>query len=219
MVYRGSDFLYIIAFFLAKARKKLGGGIIIYVIPIAIGVRYFGAGSSILCWDYHLARGLIAFFAGIICGNILLFANSLSDKVKYLISLLLLIEILVVHYLSTSHYQIYFFERDHYNLVYALLIWPEVITIGYLIPFISKICANKFVSTLGGMSYGIYLWNFPIFIAVYFVYMAMGIHFPIDTFGFFMIITIIHLILAFISHVLFDKKLIPYLMEKLNGVL
>ena len=204
-------YLYIVAFFLAKLRKKLGGGLIIYMIPIAIGVRYFGYGNYFLCWDYHLARGYIAFFAGIICGHFLLFSDSFSDRVKYLISVVFLLEVIFILYISTSHYQTYFFERDHYNLVYSLLVWPEVICIGYLIPFISKMCDNKFVSTLGGMSYGIYLWNFPIFIALYFVYIALGIHFQINSFLFFCVLTLIHLILSFISHIVFDKKLIPLL--------
>ena len=108
---------------------------------------------------------------------------------------------------------------NHPSFAYTFLVFSPIIILLYDIKWLNRICSNKFIKWLGNISFGIYLWNFPILITLHLLYTFNIMNIPIDSMQFFIINFFIHILIASISNLLIDKLLGNRLKQKLNNVM
>lgn len=93
---------------------------------------------------------------------------------------------------------------------YAFLVFPELILLLYNCKGLNKICSNVVFNYLGNISFGIYLWNFPILITIH-ILLVKGVSINVASYIFIIMLILIHIIVGSISYTLIDKKLCGFL--------
>ena len=166
---------YIIAYILTLFHKKFNV-YLLWAIPICLGIVFIYQNSHIPFMTLDFGRGLVAFFEGCIF-EFLRLKVQLSPKCKSYLKVVSAFVIIISF--------AYMYNHDHgykliHNLVlyYDFYIFPALIFLLMHCDWLNKICSSKFIKELGNISYGIYLWNFPIYA---FVFMCIKIsHTPSD---------------------------------------
>ena len=204
---------YIVAYILSKLSKKYNSKYV-FIIPIILGIMIKYSNFNFLFWNVSVARGLISFFIGVSLGVFLKKYDNFSEKGKRIVKKVLLIELILFFYLLTRRNGSMYVGDT--ILSYSFLVFPELIVFLYDMKILNKICSSKFVQFLGNISFGIYLWNFPILSTFYFLIINKFLNIPVLSIGFFMINIAAHIIVSTISYFLFDKFLINFIKKKLE---
>ena len=181
----------------------------IFILPIILGIIIFLTGWQFPFLNISTARGYIAFFEGII----LYFLINKIDKLKYqekkiLIYISLLIFIISFGYVF-FHFENYSTFISNINVFFDFIIYPPLIYMLYNFKQFNNFCNKNFIKYLGKISYGIYLWNFPILGGGYFLINFFKLSNETIIKYWFLILVIIlllHFILAILSYELIEKK-------------
>ena len=205
---------YMIAFLLVKLSKKYDTKYI-FIIPIIIGLMIKYSYFSFLIWNVNVARGLISFFIGILISLILKKCDELSNKQKKILKLLLFIELIIFFFLLTRKTGKMYIQDN--ILSYTFLVFPELIVLLYDIKLLNKICNTKIIQFLGNISFGIYLWNFPILSTLFFLIINKIINISILSIEFVILNIVLHIIISTISYYLVDKKLVSFIRNKIDN--
>ncbi len=206
---------YVLGYYLAKKSKKNS---IVYVIPIIIGLYVMHNEINTFILNLPIARGLIAFFTGVVLYKFI-FENidRISKKLVLLSKLLCLIIVcLFVLCLFGSSFDLYF---DSYNNTIIAFIYFFFIPLFYLlydVKIIEKICSSKIVTFLGNISYSIYVWNFPILIVVSYLIKANILTIDIASFWFFVLLITVHIVVGILSYYLIEKKVKKHFDNKVK---
>ncbi len=197
---------YIIAYVLCKKQKKFGN--LIYVIPIVIGITI--GNFKVLQYyvlETDLSRGFVAFFVGIFLGIFLKKFDSYRKNTKLLIKLVALVFVVmyIVIFCFNEISAIPANKNENINFVYVFGVFTPLIILLYDINWLNKFCSTKCIKFLGNISFGIYLWNFPILITIHILYKFNIVNIDVYSAKFFIINLIIHIIVASLSYVLIDK--------------
>ena len=203
---------YMIAFVLVKLSNKYNTRYI-FLIPVLLGLMIKYSYFSFLFWNINIARGLISFFIGIIISIFLKKYDGYSIKQKKVLKMLLLFELLIFFFLLTRKTGNMYVNDN--VLSYTFLVFPELIVILYDFKILNKICNTRFFRFLGNISFGIYLWNFPILSTFYFLIINKIINIPVLSIEFFLLNILMHIIVATISYYLVDKKLVSFIRNKI----
>ena len=192
---------YVIAYFIAKKSKKVG---YFYALFIFIGVALLYKNTTYIIFNTYVARGLFSFFLGA-----LVFNDGLVDKFKskanyFVKSMLLIIPIIFITLIY--FYESYLCVTLHDKVIaYDILFFLPLIVFFYRNNIVNKVCDNKFFNYLGNISYGIYIWNFPIIISEVLL-INLGI-IPCPSKMIFLIVNlIIHIVIATLSYIFIEKK-------------
>ena len=203
---------YILAFILTKLSKKYRT-MYVFVVPIVLGIMIKYSYTSILLWNVNVARGLMSFFMGTLIAIFFKKYNTYSNRKKFFIKALLLAELTAFFFLLTRKTGNMYVQDN--ILSYTFLVFPELIILLYDIKILNKICKTKSVKFLGNISFGIYLWNFPILSTFFFLIINKIMKLPVLSLEFFILNIIVHIIVSSISYYLVDKTLIPFINKKL----
>ena len=142
---------------------------IIFIFPIVLGIIIFETGWQFPFLTLSTARGYIAFFEGII----LYFLINKMDELKKQVKIFLICISLVIIIISFGY--IFFHFENYSNFIsntnvfvsnlyifFDFIIYPPLLYILYNFEWVNNFCNTRFIKYLGKISYGIYLWNFPI---------------------------------------------------------
>lgn len=204
---------YITAFFLSKLSKKYST-IYIFGIPVLLGIMIKYSNISILFWNINVARGLMSFFMGILLGFFFKRYDRYSNKNKIILKLIILLELSVFFFLLTTKNGNMYVQDN--SLSYTFLVFPELIIFLYDIKFLNKVCSLKFMRFLGNISFGIYLWNFPILSTLFFLIVNKIINISVLSSEFFILNIIIHIVISTISYFLIDVLLTDFIKNKIT---
>lgn len=202
-------FCYIIAYAITYFTKK-NPSVLVYSFPIILGLAIQYNIISLPFFNESTARGLIAFFIGVILGELLKKQETIEKPKKYLLNIIYLLGLYFV-YISR--------EEDHFNSLtnYAAFgIFPLLILLCSNLEILNKICSTKFVKYLGNISFGIYLWNFPIYITLHLLITHNIIHVNVISKKFMLFVLAIHMIVATISYYAFEKPVGKRLSKAIN---
>ena len=202
---------YIIAYYVVGLYKKYSNKFI-FIIPIILGVMIRYSKVSFLIWNESVARGLIAFFLGIMVNEYLKRMDKMSDIKRRKIKVCLLIYLLMFAFVVYKDRSNIFITDSIF--CYDFLFFPELIVLLYDLKRINRICSSKVVAFLGSISFGMYMWNFPILIMFHILYKVNLISFAVTSYTFIMINIIVHLMVGSLSYLLIDVKLGNFLKRK-----
>lgn len=88
---------------------------------------------------------------------------------------------------------------------YGVAVFPSLLTALYDRSWLERFCGSKIVKWLGSISYGIYLWNFPICFTIYFLYVANILRADITSYGFVALVVALHIAIAGLSYKFIEK--------------
>ena len=203
-------FCYILAFYLSKISIKKKS-IIVFIIPILIGIMIKYASLDFLILNTRVARGLIAFFVGIVLGEALKKYDGISKENKTVIKTALAIVTIISIFVLTFKDR-YMYVGDE-TFFYSFIFFPALITLLYDTKWLNKICSTKFVKYLGNISYGIYMWNFPILITFHILNVFNIVQMQVLTWEFIGILFVTHMVVATLSYFFLEKGWADLLKE------
>ncbi|MBR2712259.1 MAG: acyltransferase [Bacilli bacterium] len=193
----------ILAYYLTKKTKKHGDRV--YLLPIfASLIIYYNFIKKIPMLNISLVRGLSSFFIGIFLGKFLILFNDFSKKKKFILKTICLL--FLIFYLYCYHLNIL---NDFYSPIsfsYSLFVFTPFIIFMYDFKKINKLFSPKIFKFLGNISYGIYVWNFPILITIHLLIIFGIIHPNVYSKVFFLILLVIHIIVAILSYYFIEQK-------------
>ena len=202
---------YFIAYYLTKLYKKYNS-IIFFAIPIFIGLFIYYSGFDYFIWNIWVSRGLTSFFIGILLAKFFEYFKKLDNKYKIFIKIFLLFELIVSMLIMLKINNLLdVYDKMYY---YIFFFFPELLLLFYDCNWFNKICSTKFVKLLGDISFGIYLWDYPILITFHILYVTNIFKIQLTSWYFIAINIITHFTIAIISYMLIDKRLVPLLKNK-----
>jgi len=209
---------YIIAYLLTSNiyKKTNKNYLYIYVIPIIIGLFILLTSFNFFIFNVAVGRALISFFGGVLIGSkkLELFYNNLSDSIKINIKFIMFIIIVgFICIIGFNKENLLIGGWTENILTYSLFFFPLLITFLYDIKWINYLGNTKTFSYLSNISFGIYVWNFPIIITLVYL-IRVGILKYNNTWQFLLISFIVHIIVSTISYYLIERKLVGYLKKK-----
>ncbi len=195
---------YIVAYIMVKLSKKYTT-VLVYCIPIFAGLLIMYGELDVAILNYDVARGLVAFFSGIYL------YDSLKDSLRlkgYRKRILLESAILpVVITIFFIRYDCIDLFASNVHLLFLLLFFPELFCLLFHSPHLNKFFSGKFFVYLGKISYGIILWNFPIYGMYFFLIYNNYVALPKSGAGFVAIMATIHIVSGILSYELIEKRL------------
>lgn len=197
---------YLIAFGLTKLSKVLKTKPWPWYVPfLVLGLVMRSSYQQYPFWNEDVARGLIAFFTGLLLGDFLHFVDYVrthpdSDpftrfKLRFAVVPMAILLLYLGPDVLESQYSV------HYTTYMAMIAFPFVIFACYRVKWVGRLCQQKWVQWLGNISFSMYLWNFPIYITLHL--MIQLFHIPtswITTWGFILFNTALHILVAGASY-------------------
>ena len=198
---------YLIFFGIIKlCRGSKGAENVAFTIVIILGIFLYINPMNIPLMFVCNTRGYIFFFIGV-------FLSQIYGKVSYVGNILMCV-------VSIGMIAMYYFASEHNlfmsdSLEFGLfVICPIVMFFIGFFP-LEYICSNVVVKFLGGISFGIYLWNLPVFIWVKFIERYTGEEFAYGNLTTYIIIVSINCVAGILSYVLVDKLMVNAIKKRI----
>ena len=226
---------YIIAYVLTKLYIKYKSKLI-FLIPVFIGSAIILCNYNFFILNKYVARGLIAFFVGMI-----IFSNSVLNRIKKLninykiiLKVCCVIIIMIGIYSTVSKHNVLLASSKYNNMteypnnminyynnlfIYIYLVFIPLFYLLYDVKWINKICDTKFFRYLGNISYSIYILNFPILITMTYILKSNWIKINIQSWKFVGANFAIHIVIATLSYYLIEcniKKIFDMKKKKVS---
>lgn len=189
---------------------------IIFIFPIVLGIIIFETGWQFPFLTLSTSRGYIAFFEGII----LYFLINKMDELKKQVKIFLICISLVIIIISFGY--IFFHFENYSNFIsntnvfvsnlyifFDFIIYPPLLYILYNFEWVNNFCNTRFIKYLGKISYGIYLWNFPILGGTYLLirFLKLEDEYTVKYwFLIWIIMAVLHFILSVLSYNFLEKR-------------
>ncbi len=205
---------YVFAYILTRSYKRQRS-VFLYALPILIGLMIQYSGVGFVIWNNSVARGLIAFFIGVLLGMFLaVYRERFTPRTCRLIRLAAGLELAAAVFVRLCPWH-GLLIKNIANF-YAFLVFPSVIFLCYDCHWLNRLCSTGLVRWMGNISFGMYLWNFPIYLGLHML--VVSGHMPLDVTSapFFILVTVLHLVIASASYYLLDRKLVGKLTELLD---
>ncbi len=193
-------FCYIV-FWLISAANRNADRKWLFFIPVycgaLIGKLEFGFCNSMM------ARGLLGFFIGVILAIIL--EKNYSKEVYITLSIVVLIFVAVLYNVIG--------ENIFGNVLWVLefFVFPAIIVLAIKSKICEKIFNRRLFYYLGNISFGIYIWDIPIFFWVSYINQKFNLNYSLDSLKTFLAILIIHIVVGIVSYEIVEKRLFIYI--------
>lgn len=177
-------------------KRSRGAENVCFVLIIVIGIfLYFNPINAPLLL-MSSARGYVFFFTGV-------FLAQLQEKTNIVGRILLCIVSIGLVAMFVFAYKYDLIVSEGLDIGF-FIICPIVVFFINFIP-LDYICSNIVVKFLGGISFGIFLWNLPVYIGVIFIGRVLCIDFDYGSLMTYLIIIGINTLFGALSHILLDK--------------
>lgn len=181
-----------------------------FLLMVLIGTYLYFKSWEIPLLYGSCARGYTNFFLGIFMAKLQKRYNSNSAKFK---GILISICALVLFF--------YMYRTDNLGniiLMFSYVFSPSVLYLFLNLRGIGWISNNRVVSYLSKISLSVYLWNIPIAIWVHLIMEKYGLTFYFDGGKAFFIHMVISLVVAILTHEIYEKNITKYLKKKEIGI-
>lgn len=189
-------------------RGSKGAENVVFMVMIILGIFFYINSMNIPMMFVCCTRGYIFFFIGVFLAQIYGKSNWISNIVMCATSI-----IMVWMYFFASQHKLFISDSLEFGL---FVVCPIVMFFIGFFP-LEYICSNVVVKFLGGISFGIFLWNLPVFICVKFFERFMGESFTYGSVTTYIIIVAINCIVGVLSYILVDKLLVNFIRKKIQS--
>ena len=185
-------------------KKSRGAENVCFVLVIIIGIYLYTTSLELPLLLMSSGRGYLFFFLGVVIAELQQKVNVVGNILLCFASL-----VLVTMFIFAKKYGIIVNEGLEIGLA---VICPIVIFFINFLPF-KYICSNLVVKFLGGISFGIFLWNIPVFVGVHFVSKVWDLDFDYGDILTYLVIVGINVVCGVLSYILLDKLLVKKLKK------
>ena len=206
---------YVLAYVIARIYIRFSYKSI-FILPVILGIVIFETGWQFPFLTLSTARGYVAFFEGIILYFFINKIDELKKQVKvFLICISSIIIIISFRYifLRFENYSNFISNTNRFisnlYIFFDFIIYPPLLYILYNFKWINNFCNTRIIKYLGKISYGIYLWNFPILGGAYLSikFFKLEDEFIVKYwFLIWIIVVILHFILSILSYNFIEKR-------------
>ena len=190
---------YVLFYFIVRlSRDSKAYRFMCYIAVILIGIFAYLNVLNLPFLSVSCARGYIYFFLGTMLGEI---QDKASRKGRVIICIISLL--LIIMFVFTKYYGLLYKE----SLEIGLFVVTPLVIFGINCSPLNRICDCKVVKKLGSISYGIFMWNIPVFIWTRFVEKAAGIEFEYGGLFAYLVIVAVNILIGALSYVLIEGKL------------
>ncbi len=189
-------------------RGSKGAENVAFMVMIVLGIFFYINPMNIPMMFVCCTRGYIFFFVGVFLAQIYGKTNWIGNLIMCAISV-----IMIYMYFFASHHDLLMNESLEFGLFIVL---PIVMFFIGFFP-LEYICSNVVVKFLGGISFGIFLWNLPVFIWVRFVERYMDESFTYGSITTYLIIVTINCVVGILSYILIDKLLVNFIKKRIQS--
>ena len=211
---------YILAYLLTKIYNKKDNKIL-FVLPILVGIFIIKTNFNFFLLNYSVSRGLVAFFVGLLLGNSILtnWIERAEKKQKIIFRIIILLILMLYSYcLFVPNSNLFFGSYYDIVLSYSLIFFPLLIILLFDLKYINNLGNTKIFKFLGNISFGIYIWNFPIMIIFVYLIKANILNVNILSWKFFVLNIVIHIFVGSISYLLIEKEISTLLKTKIGNI-
>lgn len=157
---------YALAFLMAKLSAKWNS-MAPYLFPIAVGFYAVSAQVAVIGLNTLVARGFISFFIGVFIGRVIRdMTEDNQTKIRFVCVGMLAVALLVA--LSGITMDMFL----SLSLFVPVMVYPPLFILLYDVRWLNKLCDSAVIKYLGNISFGIYLWDFPIWCLMFLLYRA-----------------------------------------------
>ena len=176
----------------------------VVMVLLGIGLRRNSLQQDVFfCSD--MPRGYIAFFSGGLAYYIYK-ATGEHDKRVLIAAAAVLLSLLGFRCLGV--------EVGDYTIVLGLVVFPAMLLLVLKSRFIGTLLSFRPLTYLGKISFSIYLCNFPIEIAIGYLDKVVDLHIDYSSPRFLFVFFVVHIIVASIIYLIFEKKVPDALKKK-----
>lgn len=193
-------FCYIVFWLIAVANRKVDRKWL-FLVPVYCGAVVGTIGVA-FC-NPLMARGLLGFFIGVILAIFL--EKNYSSKVYISSSIIVLIFVAVLH--NTMGWKVF----GNVLWVLEFFVFPAIIVLTTKIKVCEKIFNRKFFYYLGNISFGIYIWDIPIFFWISYINQKFSLNCSLNSLKTFWAILIIHIVVGSVSYEIIEKRLFKFI--------
>nr|WP_314081704.1 acyltransferase [uncultured Leptotrichia sp.] len=182
---------------------------ILFMFPIILGIIIFETGWQFPFLTTSVARGYVAFFEGIILYFLINRVEKFGYQVKKMLIYISLFAFFVSFRYIFLHFENYSTLISNINIFFDFIIYPPLLYILYNFKWLNNFCNTRFIKYLGRISYGIYLWNFPILGGIYLLIRLFKLNNEVIVkywFLIWIIMIILHFILSILSYKFIEKN-------------
>ena len=167
------ELLAYLIFFMLCRKSKRENGIIFFIIPIFLGLFLAIRGSSLpLLGGEGTSRVLIAFFSGCLLYNF--FVRTRKKHIRRIIAFVSGMVFSGLSYLIIFASNSPLLSGERYLQILQLIWVPSLIMVVLSTKWINWFFSLRFFRWLGALSYSVYLWHFPVLIAIHIVMFING---------------------------------------------
>ena len=187
-------------------RGSKGAENVAFIFIIILGIFFYLNSMNIPMMFVCCTRGYVFFFIGVFLAQIYGRTNWIGNLIMCAISI-----IMIWMYFFASKHELFISDSLELGL---FIVCPIVMLFIGFFP-LEYICSNVVVKFLGGISFGIFLWNLPVFIWVRFVEKYMDESFDYGSITTYLLIVAINCTVGVLSYILIDKLLVNRIKNKL----
>lgn len=199
---------YLIAFVQNKLSKNKTVLFCFSFLTLLVGLLMRFDKKQYPFWNEDVARGLIAFFAGLLLGHFMKWLSEKKENLtvsckrenRYQLCFRLVIFLFLMLSLFFMKKSIWAMTDAVFTSVTAIVVFPLLLLLFFDVSRINCICDTRLFRFLGAISFDIYLWNFPIFITLHYFIVTGKMHCPVTSPGFILFLGLLHIIVACLSH-------------------
>ena len=195
---------YCLAYILVKLHEKLSS-YAVYALPIFVGFVLWYLPQESVVFNHDVARALINFFLGIYIALFLKLYDFLKPIYKMIIGVgcvsALILLALMIQYVTNM------------SLAFTCFVFPELIVLFYSFKHLNRLFSMPLFSFLGKISFGIYVWNFPILCFYYFLTINGKIVVPDSSSTFWGGLLLTHILVAIFSYYCLERPLGKWLKK------
>ncbi len=197
-----SMLMFAIFYLIAYINKKYSR--LIFLLPIYVGLNI--AGMNFALFNRSISRGLIAFFIGVVLG--ILLEKGYSKRIYLGVSMGALAVFASVCIL--------FGQELLGSLVGALelVFFPAIIVLFVKSSLIGKMTDNRIISYFGKISFGIYIWNIPVYCMICFVMRKINFTPVYESKKIWLVVMLIVVAVSVVSYECLEKPVTKFLKKR-----
>lgn len=197
---------YAVFFFICYywGKKKLA-----FVLPVLIGMFIYQLNiQSVGLFSPNYIRVFVGFFMG--CLTYMLFSSINKEKSSKILG-----RVSIIAFTTLTVLGVYTLNKGIGNpvIVYSILIFPALIISVLNVKLLRDFLSTSVFRWLGNLSFGIYLWHWPIFALMGTLY-KKGLHIPLQSKWVMLMIFALVIVIAHLSYYYFESPVQKIIRKK-----
>ena len=179
---------------------------LLFLLPVLAGIIILKTGLNFAMFHSYTARGLCAFFLGVLLQMLLENAH-IKDRTFCLAALGMLL--FCIGFRLTLPFSL----LGDLSLFLSFFVYPALVTLCVKSKLLNRICDCSLFHYLGNISFGIYLWDSPVYVGFGLFFLCSGKAFDFSSPAVYATIFAVHVLMGILSYHLIERPMLRKLSK------